>query len=67
MNARIAEHYRVGKVFLAGDAAHVHPPTGGQGLNTSIQDAYNLDGKWQPRYGAQEKSFSIAMNRNAAR
>ncbi|WP_028003380.1 FAD-dependent oxidoreductase [Sinorhizobium meliloti] len=45
MNARLADRYRVGRTFLVGDAAHIHPPTGGQGLNTSVQDAYNIGWK----------------------
>ena len=42
---RLAERYRVGRVLLAGDAAHIHTPTGGQGLNLGIQDAFNLGWK----------------------
>jgi 2-polyprenyl-6-methoxyphenol hydroxylase-like FAD-dependent oxidoreductase len=44
----MAKHFRVGRVFLVGDAAHVHPPAGGQGMNTSVQDAYNLG--WKLRH-----------------
>ena len=44
-NIRLAEHYRNGRVFIAGDAAHAHTPAGAQGLNTGIQDAYNLGWK----------------------
>lgn len=40
-----ADTYRAGRVFLAGDAAHIHSPAGGQGLNTGVQDAYNLGWK----------------------
>jgi 2-polyprenyl-6-methoxyphenol hydroxylase-like FAD-dependent oxidoreductase len=42
---RLAERYRDGRVLLAGDAAHIHPPIGGQGLNLGVQDAVNLGWK----------------------
>ncbi|RDI60385.1 rifampin monooxygenase [Nocardia pseudobrasiliensis] len=53
---RLADRYRVDRVLLAGDAAHIHPPAGGQGLNLGVQDAVNLGWKlaaqingWAPR------------------
>lgn len=45
INCRITDRYRVGRVFIAGDAAHIHSPAGGQGMNTGIQDAWNLSWK----------------------
>ncbi|MFG2428867.1 FAD-dependent oxidoreductase [Streptomyces sp. NPDC048590] len=45
VNVRMVDRYRVGRVFLAGDAAHVHSIAGGMGMNTGIQDAYNLGWK----------------------
>ncbi|WP_061300747.1 FAD-dependent monooxygenase [Herbidospora cretacea] len=42
---RLVDRYRVGRVLLAGDAAHIHPPLGGQGLNLGVQDAVNLGWK----------------------
>jgi 2-polyprenyl-6-methoxyphenol hydroxylase-like FAD-dependent oxidoreductase len=43
--ARQADRYRDGRVFVAGDAAHIHSPTGGQGMNLGLQDAFNLGWK----------------------
>ena len=58
---RQAERYRVGRVLLAGDAAHIHPPAGGQGLNLGVQDAFNLGWKlaaeirgWAPGGAARQ-------------
>jgi 2-polyprenyl-6-methoxyphenol hydroxylase-like FAD-dependent oxidoreductase len=60
-NVRLAERFRDGRVFLAGDAAHVHPPTGGQGLNTGVQDAYNLG--WKLADGSSELLDSYQTER----
>ena len=49
----LADRYQVGRVFLAGDAAHRHPPTTGLGLNTAIQDAHNLAWKLAAVLGGQ--------------
>ncbi|WP_350274007.1 FAD-dependent monooxygenase [Kribbella sp. HUAS MG21] len=66
-NVRLAAKFRVGRVFIAGDAAHVHPPTGGQGLNTGVQDAYNLG--WKLADGREEvlATYETERRTNAQR
>jgi len=54
---RQARHYGVGRVFLAGDAAHVHSPVGGQGMNTGIGDAFNLG--WKLAKAVREGDQSV--------
>src|SRR5215210_710719 len=51
---RQADRYRRGPVFLAGDAAHIHSPVGGQGMNTGIQDAFNLG--WKLALAARDQA-----------
>jgi 3-(3-hydroxy-phenyl)propionate hydroxylase len=66
--SRQAASYREGRVLLAGDAAHVHPPQGGQGLNTGVQDAVNLGWKLaQVVRGKSQESLLDTYPPNAIR
>jgi 2-polyprenyl-6-methoxyphenol hydroxylase-like FAD-dependent oxidoreductase len=60
INRRMVDAYRVGRVFLAGDAAHIHSPFGGQGMNTGIQDAYNL--AWKLALVVKGKAHEALLN-----
>lgn len=56
----VADHFRSGRVFVAGDAAHIHSPVGGQGLNTGVQDAHNLVWRLaESRYATPERAEEL--------
>ena len=57
---RMVDRYGVGRVFVAGDAAHIHPPTGAQGMNTGIQDAYNL--AWKLALAVRGKAAATLLD-----
>ena len=60
----VARQYQVGRVFLAGDAAHVMPPNGGFGGNTGIHDAHNLAWKLASRVGRHRRAFTAGHLRS---
>lgn len=76
---RVAERFRDGPVLLAGDAAHVHSPVGGQGMNTGLQDAHNLAFRladvvhgratdaWLDRYQAERRPVALRLVRTTDR
>ena len=61
---RLADHYRHGPVFLAGDAAHVHSPAGGQGMNTGIQDAVDLGTRFSQVLGGADPALLDGYERD---
>jgi 2-polyprenyl-6-methoxyphenol hydroxylase-like FAD-dependent oxidoreductase len=79
INERKVRDYRKGRVFLAGDAAHIHSPAGGQGMNTGMQDAFNLawklalvvEGRARPTlldsYSPERTAVGDRVLRNAGR
>lgn len=60
VHTRHAEPFGIGRCFLAGDAAHIHTPAGGQGMNTGIQDAYNL--AWKLAFVLQSQANDSLLN-----
>ena len=56
---RVADHFRAGRVFLPGDAGHVHSPAGGQGMNTGIGDAVNLAWKLAAVLGGRARGVLL--------
>lgn len=60
VHSRKADRFKVGRCFIAGDAAHVHTPAGGQGMNTGIQDAYNL--AWKLAFVLQGKATPALLD-----
>jgi len=79
INERIVDSYQAGRALLAGDAAHVHSPAGGQGMNTGMQDAFNLAWKLAmvctgtahagliDSYSQERRAIGEIVLRNAAR
>jgi 2-polyprenyl-6-methoxyphenol hydroxylase-like FAD-dependent oxidoreductase len=67
VNERVASRNRVGRVFLLGDASHIHSPAGGQGMNTGMQDAFNLGWKLKLLTQGQGDSEAIAESYFAER
>lgn len=61
INSRMTRNYRKGRVFLAGDAAHIHSPVGAQGLNTGLQDAFNL--AWKLKYPQLLDTYHLERHR----